>query len=65
MLQAAVGNHFRDKLQSMEAIRFIEMRQQVQMEAEAHITEQLSKYEIETKGVYIQDVVFPETWSRC
>lgn len=60
VLQAAVGNHFRDKLQSMEAIKFIEMRQQVQMEAEAHITEQLAKYEIETKGVYIQDVVLPE-----
>lgn len=60
VLQAAVGNHFRDKLQSMEAIKFIEMRQQVQQEAEEHITAQLSKYEVETKGVYIQDVVLPE-----
>jgi hypothetical protein len=59
VLQAAVGNHFRDKLQSMEAIKFIEMRQQVQREAEAHITEQLAKYEVETRGVYIQDVVLP------
>ncbi len=59
VLQAAVGNHFRDKLQSMAAIKFIEMRQQVQHEAEEHITTQLAKYEIETKGVYIQDVVFP------
>ena len=59
VLQAAVGNHFRDKLQSMEAIKFIEMRQQVQIQAEAHISEQLSRYEIETKGVYIQDVIFP------
>lgn len=60
VLQAAVGNHFRDKLQSMEAIKFIEMRQQVQREAEDHIRIQLSKYEVETKGVYIQDVVLPE-----
>jgi regulator of protease activity HflC (stomatin/prohibitin superfamily) len=60
VLQAAVGNHFRDKLQSMEAIKFIEMRQQVQCEAESHITEQLAKYEVETKGVYIQDVMLPE-----
>lgn len=60
VLQAAVGNHFRDKLQSMEAIRFIEMRQQVQREAETHITEQIEKYEVETKGVYIQDVILPQ-----
>ena len=60
VLQAAVGNHFRDKLQSMEAIKFIEMRHQVQREAEDHITEQLMKYEVETKGVYIQDVVLPD-----
>ena len=30
VLQAAVGNHFRDKLQSMPAVQFIETRQQVQ-----------------------------------
>ncbi|NTW13792.1 MAG: hypothetical protein HGA31_02045 [Candidatus Moranbacteria bacterium] len=60
VLQAAVGNHFRDKLQSMEAVKFIEQRQAVQLEAEAHIKQQLEKYEIETKGVYIQDVIFPE-----
>jgi regulator of protease activity HflC (stomatin/prohibitin superfamily) len=59
VLQAAVGNHFRDKLQSMAAIKFIEMRQQVQQEAQTHISGQLAKYEVETKGVYIQDVVLP------
>lgn len=59
VLQAAVGNHFRDKLQSMEAIKFIETRQKVQEEAQAHITLELEKYEVETKGVYIQDVVLP------
>ena len=60
VLQAAVGNHFRDKLQSMPAVMFIETRQKVQQEAFAHISSQLSEYQVETKGVYIQDVVLPE-----
>jgi regulator of protease activity HflC (stomatin/prohibitin superfamily) len=59
VLQAAVGNHFRDKLQSMPAIRFIETRQRVQEEAFAHIREQLDQYQVETRGVYIQDVILP------
>ena len=59
VLQAAVGNHFRDKLQSMPAVTFIETRQKVQQEAFAHISEQLAEYQVETKGVYIQDVVLP------
>jgi len=60
VLQAAVGNHFRDSLQSMPAIRFIETRKQVQEDAFAHIKTQLEQYQVETKGVYIQDVVLPE-----
>jgi len=60
VLQAAVGNHFRDKLQSMPAIKFIETRQQVQESALEHIRAQLNQYEVETRGVYIQDVVLPE-----
>ena len=60
VLQAAVGNHFRDSLQSMPAIRFIETRRQVQQEAFDHIKVQLEQYQVETKGVYIQDVVLPE-----
>jgi regulator of protease activity HflC (stomatin/prohibitin superfamily) len=60
VLQAAVGNHFRDKLQSMPAIDFIEKRQDVQGQAQAHITEKLKEYRIETRGVYIQDVIFPQ-----
>jgi regulator of protease activity HflC (stomatin/prohibitin superfamily) len=60
VLQAAVGNHFRDKLQSMRAIDFIQTRQRVQEEAFAHIRRQLDRYEVETKGVYIQDVILPE-----
>jgi hypothetical protein len=59
VLQAAVGNHFRDKLQSLPAVRFIETRQEVQKEAFEHIRDQLTQYEVETKGVYIQDVVLP------
>jgi hypothetical protein len=60
VLQAAVGNHFRDKLQSMPAIDFIQKRQDVQAEAQSHITEKLKEYRIETRGVYIQDVIFPQ-----
>ncbi|MGC2422645.1 MAG: SPFH domain-containing protein [Candidatus Acidiferrales bacterium] len=60
VLQAAVGNHFRDKLQSMPAVRFIETRQSVQEEAFQHIKEQLDQYHVETRGVYIQDVILPE-----
>jgi hypothetical protein len=59
VLQAAVGNHFRDKLQSMQAVQFIETRQQVQEEAFQHIRDKLDDYQVETRGVYIQDVVFP------
>ena len=59
VLQAAVGNLFRDKLGGMPAIKFIETRQLVQEEAMQHIAQQLDMYEVETKGVYIQDVVFP------
>lgn len=60
VLQAAVGNHFRDKLQSMPAIRFIETRQRVQEEAFQHIKASIEQYQVETKGVYIQDVIFPQ-----
>jgi regulator of protease activity HflC (stomatin/prohibitin superfamily) len=59
VLQAAVGNHFRDKLQSMPAIDFIEKRQDVQEQAQSHISQKLKDYRVETRGVYIQDVVFP------
>jgi hypothetical protein len=64
VLQAAVGNHFRDKLQSMPAVRFIETRQHVQEEAFAHIRAQLDAYHVETRGVYIQDVVLPQELVR-
>jgi hypothetical protein len=60
VLQAAVGNHFRDKLQSMPAIRFIETRKEVQVQAFEHIRTELEQYQVETRGVYIQDVILPE-----
>ena len=55
-----MGNLFRDKIGGMEAIRFIQTRQRVQEEAFAYIQEKLAEYEIETRGVYIQDVVYPQ-----
>ena len=60
VLQSAVGNHFRNTLQDLEAVRFIETRQQVQRSAFEAVREYLSAYDVETRGVYIQDVVFPE-----
>ena len=60
VLQSAVGNHFRNTLQDLEAIRFIETRHEVQRAAFDAISEYLAGYEVETRGVYIQDVVFPD-----
>lgn len=59
VLQSAVGNYFRNKLQTLGATEFIEKRDEVQSAAEAYIQSYLSRYEVETRGVYIQDVVFP------
>jgi SPFH domain/Band 7 family protein len=59
VLQAVVGNYFRDTLQGMAAVQFIENRAAVQTKAQAYITEQIRKYNVETRGVYIQDVVLP------
>src|SRR6266545_3930272 len=60
VLQSAVGNHFRNTLQALEAVRFIETRLEVQQAAYTAITRYLSAYEVDTRGVYIQDVVFPQ-----
>jgi flavin-binding protein dodecin len=59
VLQAAVGNHFRNTLQALEAVKFIETRDQIQQAAMETISSYLTIYEVETKGVYIQDVTFP------
>ena len=59
VLQSAVGNYFRNVLQQLPAVQFIETRDAVQNHAQEYITGYLGKYEVETKGVYIQDVVFP------
>jgi uncharacterized membrane protein YqiK len=59
VLQSAVGNHFRNTLQALEAVKFIETRREVQAAALEAITRYLVQYDVETRGVYIQDVVFP------
>ena len=48
VLQSAVGNHFRNTLQSLEAVRFIETRQQVQLAAFEAISAYLAAYDVET-----------------
>lgn len=60
VLQAAVGNHFRNKLQSMPAVRFIASREVVQQGAFEYVKQELAKYRVETRGVYIQAVVLPQ-----
>ena len=64
VLQSAVGNHFRNTLQDQPAVTFIETRMQVQQAALVHVTEYLQLYEVETKGVYIQNVHFPRGAGR-
>src|SRR5438093_1937059 len=51
VLQAAVGNHFRNTLQALEAVRFIETRDAVQLAAMEAISRYLSAYEVEARGV--------------
>ncbi len=60
VLQAAVGNHFRNKLQGMPAVKFIASREAVQQGAFEYVKEELAKYRVETRGVYIQAVVLPQ-----
>ena len=60
VLQSAVGNYFRNTMQALQAIQFIETRQEVQQNAFAYISAQLTNYNVETRGVYIQDVILPE-----
>lgn len=59
VLQSAVGNYFRNALQELPAVQFIETRDVVQARAQEYITGYLMKYEVETRGVYVQDVIFP------
>jgi uncharacterized membrane protein YqiK len=59
VLQSAVGNYFRNALQELPAVVFIETRDVVQARAQEYITGYLMKYEVETRGVYVQDVIFP------
>jgi uncharacterized membrane protein YqiK len=59
VLQSAVGNYFRNALQQLPAVQFIETRDIVQARAQEYITGYLSKYDVETRGVYVQDVIFP------
>jgi uncharacterized membrane protein YqiK len=59
VLQSAVGNYFRNALQQLPAVEFIEKRDTVQETAQDYITIYLNRYDVETRGVYVQDVVFP------
>jgi uncharacterized membrane protein YqiK len=60
VLQPAAGNHFFNALQKIKAIDFIQKREQIQQEAERFVRDYLQTYHIEVRGVYIQNVVFPD-----
>lgn len=60
VLQSAVGNYFRDHLQQLPAVKFIETRGEIQVEAQKFVAGYLQRYNVETPGVYIQDVVLPD-----
>ncbi len=60
VMRPAVGNFFRNKIQSMEAKDFIEKRGEVQEAATLHVREQLRQYKVEVLGVFIQDQTPPQ-----
>ena len=60
VLQSAVGNYFRNKLQTLGRHRVHrEARRRCRPRPRSYIRSYLDRYEVETRGVYIQDVVFP------
>lgn len=59
VMRPAVGNFFRNKLASQSATAFITQRGNVQTEATTHVAEALKAYDVEVKGVYIQEVQLP------
>jgi hypothetical protein len=64
VLQSAVGNHFRNTLQRLEAIKFIETRDEVQNALEA-----ISRIPRATRSrpaaCTSRTCSSPTTWSRC
>jgi regulator of protease activity HflC (stomatin/prohibitin superfamily) len=59
VLQSAVGQPLPQHAPGASSRAFIETRDVVQTRAQEYITGYLSKYDVETSGVYIQDVDLP------
>ncbi len=59
VMRPAVGNFFRNKLAAQSATSFITKRGDVQSEATTHVASALQAYDVEVKGVYIQEVQLP------
>ncbi len=59
VMRPAVGNFFRNKLQSQSATTFISERSKMQAEATTYVSDALSHYNVEVRGVYIQEVQLP------
>ncbi len=64
VLQSSVGNYFRNKIQSMQATEFIQQRDSVQQAAFEYIKDNLDQYEVETLGVFLQDIKLPEELAK-
>lgn len=60
VMRPAVGNFFRNKLQSISATEFIQKRGSVQAEAQAYVSQALEAYNVVVKGVFIQQVNMPD-----
>ena len=65
VLQAAVGNHFRNKLQSMPAVSFIATREAVQQGAFEYVKEELAKYGSRHAASYPGRRCCRSNWWRC
>ena len=64
VLQSSVGNYFRNKIQGMAATEFIQQRDAVQQAAFQYIKEKLDQYEVETMGVFLQDIRLPDELAK-
>ena len=65
VLQSAVGNYFRNTVQSLAATEFIQRRDTVQQAAETYVTDYLRRYDVEVRASTSRTLCSPPNWSRC
>jgi regulator of protease activity HflC (stomatin/prohibitin superfamily) len=65
VMQSAVGNYFRNKIQQKTAVELLNERQAIQQEAFEYLKDELAKYnKVELVAVLIQDVLYPEEMTK-